>query len=157
MRIRPSRAEDVALLAELYVRSGESIGPSGYSPEQVAAWVRAAPTPERLRALGSDGRVTRVAADDGDVPLAFGDLEADGHIHFLYCAPEAAGTGVAAALCDELEAIARARGTQRLYAEASEAARRFFLKRGFTVTGRRDIEVSGTPIHNYAVEKVLAA
>ena len=35
-------------------------------------------------------------------------------------------------------------------------ARRFFLRRGFVVVARRDFEVAGTPIHNYAVEKRLA-
>lgn len=32
-----------------------------------------------------------MAVDDEDQPLAFGDLEHDGHIGYLYCAPEAAG------------------------------------------------------------------
>jgi putative acetyltransferase len=92
--------------------------------------------------------------DDGEV-LAFGDLEADGHIDFLYAAPEAVGKGVAAALYDELETAARERGIARLYSEASEAARRLFLKKGFTVLHRRDFDVRGVPIHNYAMEKRL--
>ena len=156
MKVRAYRPGDAAVLADLYVRSVRAIGPAGYSAAQVAAWAAAAPTAERLEALSRDGRTTLVAVDDADRPLAFADLEPDGHIHFFYCAPEAAGTGVAAALYDELEVLARSRGMQRLYAEASEAARRFFVKRGFAVTGRRDLELSGTPIHNYAVEKGFA-
>ncbi len=96
-----------------------------------------------------------MAVDDEDQPLAFGDLEHDGHIGYLYCAPEAAGTGVAAALYDLLERAARERGLKRLHAEASEAARRFFLRKGFSVVNRRAFEISGVPIHNYAVEKWL--
>ena len=69
--------------------------------------------------------------------------------------PEAAGTGVAAALYDRLERTARERGMKRLHAEASEAARRFFLRKGFSVVNRRAFEISGVPIHNYAVEKWL--
>ena len=155
MNIRPSRAEDAPALAALYVRSVEAIGPAGYAPEQVAAWAAGAPSAERLQRLATDGRTTLVAVDDADRPLAFGDLEPDGHIHFLYCAPEAVGAGVTAALYTRLEALARERGVTRLYAEASEAARRFFLKQGFVVTARRDFEVAGVPIHNYAVEKTL--
>jgi putative acetyltransferase len=43
----------------------------------------------------------------------------------------------------------------RLYSEASEAARRFFLKKGLVVLHRRDFEVRGVAIHNHAVEKRL--
>jgi putative acetyltransferase len=44
---------------------------------------------------------------------------------------------------------------KRLYSEASEAARRFFLKQGFAVVSKRLFEISGVPIHNYAMEKWL--
>jgi putative acetyltransferase len=44
---------------------------------------------------------------------------------------------------------------KRLYAEASEAARRFFLKKSFAVVNKRAFEISSVPIHNYAVEKRL--
>jgi hypothetical protein len=41
----------------------------------------------------------------------------------------------------------------RLHSEASEAARRLFLRKDFVVTARRQFEISGIHIHNYAVEK----
>lgn len=155
MKIRRYDAKDAVPLAELYVRSVEQVGSRYYSAPQVAAWASLAPSPARLHALGTDGRTTLVAVDGSDLPVAFTDLEPDGHIHFLYCSPEAAGTGVASALYDALEGIAREAGMSRLYAEASEAARRFFLKKGFVVTSKREFEVVGTPMHNYAVEKRL--
>ena len=156
MRIRPFDDRDAVLLARLYVSSVEEIGRRDYSARQVEAWASLGPSPERLRELARDGRTTLVAVDDSDRPIAFGDLEEDGHIDYLYCAPEAAGAGVASAVYDELERIARERGVARVYAEASEAARRFFLTRGFRVTSTRRLEVAGERIHNYAVEKALA-
>ena len=156
VKIRPFRPGDAGALSALYVRSVGHIGGRHYSARQVAAWASLAPSPERLRTLSADGSAMLVAVDDADRPIAFADLERDGRIGFLYCAPEAAGQGVAAALYDELERIARQRGLTRLYAEASEAARRFFLKQGFVVTARRDFAVAGVAIHNYAVEKALA-
>jgi putative acetyltransferase len=39
--------------------------------------------------------------------------------------------------------------------EASEPARRFFLKHGFSELHRRNFEIGGVPIHNYAMEKRL--
>lgn len=156
MKIRRYEAKDALPLAQLYVQSVEQVGPRDYSAPQIAAWLSLAPSPERIHALRADGRSRVVAVDDADRPLGFADLEQDGHIHFLYCAPDAVGQGVAAAIYDELEQIARDASITRLYSEASEAARRFFLKQGFVVTARRQLEIAGTAIHNYAVEKQLS-
>jgi putative acetyltransferase len=153
--IRRYETRDAGVLADLYRRSVEQIGPKDYGEEQVRAWAALGPSPAQIDGRAADGRTTLVAVDDEDQPLAFGDLEHDGHIGYLYCAPEAAGTGVTTALYDRLEEIARERGMKRLHAEASEAARRFFLKRGFSVVNRRAFEISGVPIHNYGVEKWL--
>lgn len=155
MKIRAYHPSDAIALGRLYVRSVEQLGPRDYSAQQVAAWASLGPSAERLHEL-STRRIRLVAVDGSDQPIAFVDLEKDGHIDFLYCAPEAAGQGVASALYDELEEIARERGMRRLYAEASEGARRFFLKKGFVVTSKRQLEVLGIQIHNHAVEKTLA-
>jgi putative acetyltransferase len=153
--VRRYRPGDAAALARIYVDAVEAIGPRDHTAVQVAVWAGLVPTPARFDAKYTDGRTALVAVDGADRPLAFADVEADGHIDFLYCAPQAAGTGVAAALYDALEAAARQRGLPRLYSEASEAARRFFLKRGFRVIARRRLTIRGTAIHNYAVEKTL--
>lgn len=96
-----------------------------------------------------------VAVDADAAPLAYGDLEGDGHIDHLYCRPDAAGTGVAAALYAALEASARARGMARLCTEASEPARRFFAKQGFDLVARNDFELGGVAMHNFRMEKIL--
>lgn len=82
-------------------------------------------------------------------------LEADGHIDLFYCAPELSGSGVAGQLYDAAESAARAAGMVRLYSEASEAAQRFFRKRGFVILHRRDLKIGDVAIHNFAVEKPL--
>lgn len=155
--IRPYRAEDAQLLADLYVRSVQGVGCRFYTAAQVACWVGLAPSAGRLHDLTGDGRLRLIATDVNvpEVPLAFIDLERNGHIHFLYCAPEAAGKGMTAALYQTAEAEARNWGLGRLYAEASEAAVRFFRRQGFTVVARRNLLVAGVDIHNYAVEKLL--
>jgi putative acetyltransferase len=155
--IRSFQPADGPALERLYRASVTAIGPGHYAPEQVAAWAARAPSPERFAALMADGRLGLVSEGAGGAPLAFADLERNGHIHFFYCAPEAAGTGVAAALYDRLEAAAREQGIARLWAEASEPALRFFRRRGFNLLHRRDFEIEGVAIHNYAVEKRLDA
>jgi len=152
--IRDYRDGDAPILSDLYRRSVEGLGARAYSPKQIAVWARLAPSAERLTDLMSDGRRRRVAELDGET-AGFADIEADGHIHFLYAAPQASGRGVGSALLRDAEAIGRTTGATRLYAEASEVARPAFEKAGYRVVERRDFEVEGVAIHNWVVEKAL--
>ena len=151
--IRPYLDSDAEAIAEVFERAVRGIGPRDYSPAQIEAWIGREPRTERFRAKMADGRRRWVATDDEGRVTAFVDLEADGHIDFLFADPDVAGTGVASRLLDELEAAARGDGVARLYVEASEAARRFFLKRGYEAQKRRDFEIGGVAIHNYAMER----
>lgn len=154
-RVRPFQEGDAEAVATLYERAVREIGARDYNPAQVEAWVGREPRAPRFREKMADGRRCWVALDDNGQMAAFVDLEADGHIDFLYAAPEGAGQGVAATLLDVLEAAARESGLERLYVEASEPARRFFNRRGYALLNRRDFEVGGVPIHNYAMERRL--
>lgn len=60
------------------------------------------------------------------------------HIDHLYCRPDRVGTGIGSAIYAELEAAAMAAGIERLFVEASEAARRLLERRGFTIDARND-------------------
>ncbi|HEX8667428.1 MAG TPA: GNAT family N-acetyltransferase [Allosphingosinicella sp.] len=155
MQIRRFRSEDAPALARLYHEAVHRVGAVHYTPEQVRAWSPAVPDEAGFRARGGDGRLLLVAVDGEGEPLAYGDVEADGHIGHLYCRPDVAGSGITAALYDRLEAEARRQGIERLYVEASEPARRFFTRRGFSVLHRRDFQLRGVAIHNYAMEKRL--
>jgi putative acetyltransferase len=153
--IRPYRDADAEAMARLYYDSARTLGARRYSPEQVAAWAPAPLDPADVRRRAADGRITLVAVDDADQVIAYGDLEADGHIDHLYCSPDAAGSGAAGAVLDAL--LARAEGLPRLYVEASELARGLFERKGFVVERRRDFEVRGVAIHNYAMARRLGA
>jgi putative acetyltransferase len=96
-----------------------------------------------------------VAVNELDEPIAYGDLEPNGHIDHLYCRPEVIGAGLAFALYDRLEQQARERGMTNLFVEASEAARRLFMRKGFAQVKRRDFLLRGVSIHNYLMEKKL--
>ena len=155
MRIRPFQLGDEVRLAALFHAAIHQVAAQYYSPEQVDAWAPQVPDPARFLARGSDGRTLFVAVDDADEPLAYGDVEGDGHIDHLFCRPDVAGTDVTAKLYDALEEAARKLGISMLFTEASEPARRFFAKHGFELIERRDFEVNGVPIHNFRMEKRL--
>ncbi|HEX4301821.1 MAG TPA: GNAT family N-acetyltransferase [Rhizomicrobium sp.] len=154
--IRAYRDGDAPALAQLFYDSIRQAARRDYSQAQVEAWAPRVQDPSRFATKASDGRVFLVAVDGKDEPIAFGDLEADGHIDYLYCRPDFVDTGIASALYDRLEAIARSRAMPRLYTEASELARRLFARKGFAVVTRRDFDLNGVDIHNYAMEKFLS-
>lgn len=151
--IRAYRDGDAEALAAVFERAVRGIGARDYSPDQIEAWIGPEPRAERFRTRMADGRRCWVALDGEGRVTAFVDLEADGHIDFLFADPDVAGRGVASGLLDLVERTAREEGVPRLYVEASEAARRFLLKRGYTIERRRDFEVRGVAIHNYAMER----
>ena len=153
--IRAATAADAEAMAALYRRSVEALGARDYAPEQVRAWAEQGPDAARFRAKLADGRRCWIAEDGAGIVQGFADLEAGGHLDFLYVDPDATGRGVARRLLERVEADARAAGMERLFAEASETARPVFERCGWTVVERRDFEVAGVPIHNWAMELAL--
>jgi len=155
-RIRLLRDQDVPALVRLFHDAVQEIGSRDYTAEQVAAWSPAPPDPAAFLARVRDGRQVYVAVDADDEPLGFIELEADGRIDCFYCRPDVAGSGVGAALYAHLEDTAVAQGFDALNVEASEAARRFFERRGFALLHRRDFQRRGVALHNYKMAKRLA-
>jgi putative acetyltransferase len=155
MQVRAFRATDAQALAGIFFAAVHQIARHHYSEEQVNAWAPAVPAADRFLQRDGDGRMILVSVDEADEPIAYGDLEPSGHIDHLFCRPDMAGRGVTSVLYDHIEAAAKARGLTRLFVEASEPARRFFLKKGFAIRDRRDFELAGVPIHNFAMEKHL--
>ena len=153
--IRPYKPGDAADLTAILHEAVHAIGARDYTPEQLGAWSPARMPSEDYVARVADGRTVLVAAVAGARPAAFIELEADGHIDCFYCHPDAAGSGVSRALFRQAQSRAIEAGTPRLFVEASEAARRFFLREGFQVLALREFLLRGVKIHNYAMEKTL--
>ncbi|WP_427968446.1 N-acetyltransferase family protein [Altererythrobacter sp.] len=153
--LRPFRDADAEALATVIRSAIETIGPHAYSPEQVAAWSARHPRAERFRERAADGATIILASDDHDDPVAYALLEPDGHLDHLYCHPDHTRRGLAVRLLEAADAHARSSGITRLYTEASELARPAFERAGYTASHRRDFDLDGVAIHNYAMEKAL--
>lgn len=154
--IRPFRPADAAAIADLTLDSIRAVGSHSYSNEQVDAWAARHPGPERFLRHHTDGAHICVAADANDCPVAYALLETDGHLDMLYCHPDHTRRGLADRLLDAAEQIASSLDLERLYTEASELARPAFERAGYVVQHRRDFEIEGVAIHNFAMEKLLA-
>ncbi|HEY6789381.1 MAG TPA: GNAT family N-acetyltransferase [Trebonia sp.] len=154
--IRAYDPRDAADLAAVFFRSVRQVAICAYTAAQVKAWAPEPRTAEWAHGEATDGRLVLVAANAEDRPVAFIDLEPDGHIDRLFCAPEAAGQGIASRLYDAVEAAAREQGIRSLFTEASELARRVFERKGFTVVQRQDLVIRGVAMHNYRMAKALA-
>ncbi|MXP46706.1 GNAT family N-acetyltransferase [Altererythrobacter luteolus] len=153
--LRRYREGDAEPLHALTLAAIAQIGPAAYSREQVAVWASRHGSPGRIRERVANGHSIYVAADERGLPVAFALLEQDGHLDQLYCHPDHSRRELADQLLALAETEAGTRGIARLYTEASELARPAFERCGYSITHRRDFEIDGVAIHNYAMEKRL--
>ena len=152
--IRPFETRDAGDWGHIFHAAVHAVGARFYSPEQCAAWSPEVPPVERVLAH-VDGRQVWVAVDDTDRAQGFIELEPDGHIDCFYLSPNCSGRAVGGLLYAQLEAAARVACMPRLYVEASEPARRFFLRQGFQEDARRDFDLRGVAMYNFAMSKLL--
>jgi putative acetyltransferase len=155
LAMRPLLPADVPLLAELFRASVEELGADDYSEAQREAWAAAADDEEefgeRLRR-----ELTLVATLDG-AAIGFAALADNSRIDMLYVHPAATGQGVGAMLGDALEKLAAVRGTSELSVDASDSARGFFERCGFSAKTRNTVALGGEWLANTTMVKPLAA
>ena len=154
--IRPYEPRDATGVADVFYRSVREVALSDYTADQVKAWAPGPGDVDQERRRCGDGRLVLIAADQQGRVVAFVDLEPDGHIDRLFCAPEAVGLGIASRLYEAVEAAARERGIRRLFTEASITARPFFEAQGFAVLAPQVVTCRGSEFVNYRMERVLA-
>ncbi|HVV40900.1 MAG TPA: GNAT family N-acetyltransferase [Nitrobacter sp.] len=152
--LRPMLPADVPVLAAIFVASIEELTGDDYNEAQQVAWASAADNEEEFGARLAK-ELTLVATLQG-APVGFAALKGPNHIDMLYVHPTAVGQGVASALCDALEKLAGARGTEALTVDASDTAQRFFAKRGYTATRRNSVSVADEWLANTTMTKTLA-
>lgn len=146
-------AADVPALTEIFFRAVRIGAAAAYSPEQREAWAPAVPSTEVWRDRLAQQAVF-IARESGAC-LGFMTLMPDGLIDLAFVDPDHAGQGVAYRLYQALETDARQAGLDRLHTKASELARPFFMRQGWSVDARQELTIRGTALHNYLMHKVL--
>ncbi|MGQ2978798.1 MAG: GNAT family N-acetyltransferase [Polaromonas sp.] len=154
MLIRNFRPGDAPLLRTVFHSSVHQLAARDYTPEQREAWAPpdhdAAQWAARLQA-----NQPFVAELDGAL-AGFADLQDSGYIDQFFVAPACAGRGVAKALMARIHQSAASRGITALFADVSLTAEPFFIKSGFAIERRQQVERAGVVLANARMWKVLA-
>jgi putative acetyltransferase len=151
--LRPYLAEDAPVLAAIFAASVEGLTGDDYSEAQQQAWASAADDDAAFgKRLAS--QLTLVATLQGS-PVGFASLKGKDHLDLLYVHPGTVGQGVAAALCDALEKLAKGRGATSLNVDASDNAADFFARRGYEARQRNSVSVGGEWLANTTMQKKL--
>jgi putative acetyltransferase len=153
LAMRPMLPTDVPLLAEIFRAAIEELAAEDYNEAQQEAWASAADDEEAFGAKLAH-ELTLVATYGG-AAVGFASLANNTRIDMLYVHPAACGQGAGAMLCDALEKLAGARGSKELTVDASDAARGFFEKRGFSAQSRNTVSLGGEWLANTTMTKPL--
>ncbi|MEM6754033.1 MAG: GNAT family N-acetyltransferase [Cyanobacteria bacterium P01_C01_bin.38] len=153
--IRLFEKQDAEQIARLFHQTVREVNISNYSIAQVKAW---APDDIYFRDWVSvcSERFTYVADDNGTI-AGFGELESNGHIDCFYCHKNYQRMGVGSKIYHAIERKANELKINRLYTEASITAKPFFLRMGFSIVKKQQVERRGESFINYAMEKLIAA
>jgi putative acetyltransferase len=153
--LRPYLPADLSVVLEIFAASIAELTGDDYSETQQAAWIASVDDDEAFAARLA-AQLTLIATL-GDEPAGFGSLKDNNLIDMLYVHPEAIGNGVGSVLCDALERLAAARGATQLKVEASDSARDFFARRGYTAEQRNTVNLGDEWLGNTTMKKAIAA
>jgi putative acetyltransferase len=155
LALRPYLPQDAPMLAEIFRASIEELTQDDYNPAQQEAWASLADDLEDFAArLGK--HLTLIATMEG-APIGFISLDGPTEIGLFYVHPAAAGQGVGKMLYDAVEKLSASRAVPQLSVEASDTAREFFVRRGFTAEQRNSVSVGNEWLSNTTMKKKLAA
>ncbi|MBE6968949.1 MAG: GNAT family N-acetyltransferase [Ruminococcaceae bacterium] len=148
MDIRRYKAEDCALLAELFYETVHCVNSADYTAEQLDAWANGSvDLTEWNRSFLLHH--TLVARMEGQF-VGFGDIDCSGYLDRLFVHKDYQRCGIGTALCDALELAA---GSEQITVHASITARDFFKNRGYRTIGEQRVVRNGVSLLNYVMVK----
>jgi putative acetyltransferase len=151
--LRPFLPADTPLLAEIFRAGVFDLTGEDYSEGQQEAWASAADDEEGFgRRLGNS---LTLVATVGGAPVGFVALKGKDVVDLLYVHPAVAHQGIATMLYNAIEQLAKARGATSLTVDASDSARDFFEKRGFTAQRRNTMVLGDEWLGNTTMKKDL--
>lgn len=148
--LRPATAADVDALRRLYAAAVADLGPTAYTPDQVAAWRGFADAPG-FAAFVLD--VHTYLALVGGETAGFCGISDAGHVASIYVAPDRARQGIGRALLDGVMRRHPLPTSGRFHAEASLFSLGLFESLGFRRCGREVCDRGGVSFERLLVER----
>mgnify|MGYP002639372164 CR=1 FL=1 len=138
-------------LADIFDRAVHETATSHYSQEQIDAW---APRPIDLKSWQKRCNVKQpFVYVSEDKPVAFLELDPDGHIDCHYVHPHYSRRGIGSELLEyALEKIVQSQ-LSRAYVEASHLAKGLYLKHGFKIVRENQVLKDGVVLTNWLMQK----
>lgn len=150
VNFRLAVAADLPALRAIYAASVTAMGPSAYTPKQVAVWREFA---EQAGFEDSILAVNTFIACLDDDNVGFCGIADDGHVASVYVRPDRCGKGIGGALLSEAMVRHPAPSCGRYYAEASRFSLPLFLRYGFDRTGTEQVERNGVAFERFLVAR----
>lgn len=153
--IRPYQESDAETLWSLFYHTVRTINRRDYTQAQVEAWAS--------EDIGMDvwrttlhKSATYVAEQEGKI-LAYAVLQSDGLIDHFFCHHQHQRQGVGRTLMAYLEAEARSKQIETLYAMVSITAQAFFTQSGFEVIEEQTVARRGQTLSNRVMKKNVSS
>lgn len=153
MEVRSFERGDAIPLGIVFHRAVREGASRRYDRAQLEAWAPEAPSGPGWEARLAETD-TVVAIEGGD-HLGFMNVDDNGYLDLAFVLPERMGQGVSDLLYAVLESRARARGIEKLTAQASLLAEPFFVRHGWRVVRQQEVEIGGVVLKNAWMEKAL--
>lgn len=155
--LRRLQSRDQPQVLAIYRAAVRGLAPGRYDPAQVQAWAgqAEAEAPALRRCLDCGWGL--VSCDDDGQPQAFAVLDPPDRVALLYCHPDVARQGRAAALLEALEQQARRQGVATLRTEASVLSRPLFARRGWRVSWLEELRIGGIGFRRFRMALDLTA
>lgn len=155
LHIREYREADAEVLANLFFDSVRQGTRKFYSKEQREAWAPSVPDPDKFTSRLD--KMTVLIAEDETGVVGFMTVDATGYIDLAFVRPDRIGTGVASKIYRRIEKVSKENGQARLFSDASELAKPFFEKHGWTVCRTQQVEHRGVKMTNHRMEKRIGS
>lgn len=158
MRIRKFQESDISQIVSLFYETVHTVNAIDYSVEQLNAWASRNEIEYKLRNWNKSlsVNVTYVAEINGKI-VGFSDMTHNGYLDRLYTHKDFQGQGIAKALVNKLESVARKIGLSEIYTEASVTAKPFFERCGYQITRSQNVERKGITLPNFQMTKKLVS
>lgn len=153
IKLLPYQESDLVTITALFYDTVHHINCRDYTKEQLAVWAPEEVDWERWRSSLA-AHYTIVAKKNNQI-VGFGDIDTEGYLDRLFVHKDFQRQGIATAILEHLESHARLNGINRIAADVSLTAKKFFLRQGYQVCKNQQVKRKNVIFNNFKMEKLL--